>query len=120
MMEAARTSESLVNFYQATRRYNQEDSHLRTHRRENLKSQPLSIVLSSLQSGDGKKVSLSSLLEASAKGKERFNQRILFYICGSLKKYGTEANTVTLWQGGYVLLVHFEVCIPSAHSGTLC
>jgi hypothetical protein len=38
MMEAARTSETLVNFYQTTRRYNQEDSHLHTHRRENLKS----------------------------------------------------------------------------------
>jgi hypothetical protein len=38
MMEAARTSETLVNFYQITRRYNPEDSHLRIHRRENLKS----------------------------------------------------------------------------------
>jgi hypothetical protein len=38
MMEAARTSEKLVNFYQTTRPYNPEDSHLRTHRRENLKS----------------------------------------------------------------------------------
>jgi hypothetical protein len=38
MMEAARTSETLVNFYQTTRRYNPEDSHLRTHYRENLKS----------------------------------------------------------------------------------
>jgi hypothetical protein len=38
MMEAARTSETLVNFYHTTRRYNPEDSHLRTHRRENLKS----------------------------------------------------------------------------------
>jgi hypothetical protein len=38
MMEAARTSETLVNFYQTTRRYNSEDSDLRTHRRENLKS----------------------------------------------------------------------------------
>jgi hypothetical protein len=38
MMEAARTSETLVNFYQTTRRYKPEDSHLRTHRRENLKS----------------------------------------------------------------------------------
>jgi hypothetical protein len=28
----------LVNFYQTTRRYNPEDSHLHTHRRENLKS----------------------------------------------------------------------------------
>jgi hypothetical protein len=38
MMEAARTSETLVNFYQTTQRYNPKDSHLRTHRRENLKS----------------------------------------------------------------------------------
>jgi hypothetical protein len=38
MMEAARTSETLVNFYQTTRRCNPEDSHLHTHRRENLKS----------------------------------------------------------------------------------
>jgi hypothetical protein len=38
MMEAARTSETLVTFYQTTRRYNPEDSHLRTHRRENLRS----------------------------------------------------------------------------------
>jgi hypothetical protein len=37
MMEAARTSETLINFYQTTRRYNPEDSHLRIHRRENLK-----------------------------------------------------------------------------------
>jgi hypothetical protein len=40
MMEAARTSEMLVNSYQTTRRYNPEDSHLRTHRREKLKSYP--------------------------------------------------------------------------------
>jgi hypothetical protein len=38
MMEAERTSETLVNFYQTTRRYNPEDSHLRTHHCENLKS----------------------------------------------------------------------------------
>jgi hypothetical protein len=38
MMEAARTSETLVNFYQTARRYNPEDSHLHTHRRENFKS----------------------------------------------------------------------------------
>jgi hypothetical protein len=30
MMEAARTSETLVNFCQTTRRYNPEDSHLLT------------------------------------------------------------------------------------------
>jgi hypothetical protein len=28
MMEAARSSETLVNFYQTTRRYNPEDSHI--------------------------------------------------------------------------------------------
>jgi hypothetical protein len=38
MMEAARTSEKLVNFYQTTRCYNPEDSNLHTHRRENFKS----------------------------------------------------------------------------------
>jgi hypothetical protein len=38
MTEAARTSETMVNFYQTTRRYNPEDSHLRNHRLENLKS----------------------------------------------------------------------------------
>jgi hypothetical protein len=38
MMEAATTSETLANFYKTARRYNPEDSHLRTHRRENLKS----------------------------------------------------------------------------------
>jgi hypothetical protein len=38
MMEVAVTSETLVNFYQTTRRYNPEDSHLRTHRRDNLNS----------------------------------------------------------------------------------
>jgi hypothetical protein len=36
MMEAARTSETLVNLYQTTRHYNPEDSRLRTHRRENV------------------------------------------------------------------------------------
>jgi hypothetical protein len=38
MMEAASTSETTVNFYQTTRRNNPEDSHLHTHRRENVKS----------------------------------------------------------------------------------
>jgi hypothetical protein len=38
MMEVASTSETSVNFYQTTRRYNPEDSHLNTRRRENLKS----------------------------------------------------------------------------------
>jgi hypothetical protein len=36
MMEAASTLETPVNFYQTKRRNNPEDSHLHTHRRENL------------------------------------------------------------------------------------
>jgi hypothetical protein len=43
-MEAARTSETLVNDYQTTRRCNPEDSHLRTHRRESLKSYPVNLI----------------------------------------------------------------------------
>jgi hypothetical protein len=38
MMEAASASETSVNFYQTTRRYKPEDSHLRIRRRENLNS----------------------------------------------------------------------------------
>jgi hypothetical protein len=38
MIDAARTSERSVHFYQATRRYNSEDSLLHTRLRENLKS----------------------------------------------------------------------------------
>jgi hypothetical protein len=44
MMEAARTSETLADFCQTTRRYNPEDSHLRTHHRENLKSYEVKVV----------------------------------------------------------------------------
>jgi hypothetical protein len=39
MMERASTSETSVNFYQATRRNKSEDSHLHTRCRENLKSE---------------------------------------------------------------------------------
>jgi hypothetical protein len=38
MMEAVQTSETSVNSYRSTRRYNPEDSHLRTHRCEDVKS----------------------------------------------------------------------------------
>jgi hypothetical protein len=37
MMEAASTSETSVNLYQTTWRYNPEDSYLQTSLRENLK-----------------------------------------------------------------------------------
>jgi hypothetical protein len=49
-MEAARTSETLVKFYQTTRRYNPEDSHLRTNRRENLKSYESKLVFTNYTS----------------------------------------------------------------------
>jgi hypothetical protein len=45
MMEAAKTSETLVNFYQTTRCYNPEDSNLHTHRRENLRSYRVKVDL---------------------------------------------------------------------------
>jgi hypothetical protein len=38
MMEATNTSETSVNFYQSTRRYNPEDSQLHPRLREKLKS----------------------------------------------------------------------------------
>jgi hypothetical protein len=44
MMEAARSSETSVNFYQTTRCYNPEDSHLRTNCRKNLKSYVINCI----------------------------------------------------------------------------
>jgi hypothetical protein len=49
MMEAVNTSETTVNFYQTTRRYNPEDSHLRTNRRENLKSYTVIFILAAVR-----------------------------------------------------------------------
>jgi hypothetical protein len=43
-MEAASTSDMTVNFYQTKPRNNPEDSHLHTHRSENLKTH-LTIIL---------------------------------------------------------------------------
>jgi hypothetical protein len=45
MMEAASTSETSVNFYQTTLRYNPEGSYLCTHRRENLSSVVARLIL---------------------------------------------------------------------------
>jgi hypothetical protein len=45
MMEAAGSCEMLVNFYQTTQRCNPEDSHIRTHRCENLKSYKIVLLL---------------------------------------------------------------------------
>jgi hypothetical protein len=48
-MEAASTSETFVNFYQTTRRYNPEDSHLHIRRRENLRSHNFHNILVSTE-----------------------------------------------------------------------
>jgi hypothetical protein len=48
-LEAASTSETSVNSYQTTRRYIPEDSHLHTHRRENIKSHRICACLCSFQ-----------------------------------------------------------------------
>jgi hypothetical protein len=45
LMEAVQTSETLVNLYQSTRRYNPEGSHLRAEGHENLKSQEIAFIL---------------------------------------------------------------------------
>jgi hypothetical protein len=37
-MEAVQTSETSVNSYQSTRRYNPQDNHLHSQRREDVKS----------------------------------------------------------------------------------
>jgi hypothetical protein len=44
MMEAASTTETMVNLYQTTQRNNPEDSHLHTHRCENLNLTLITIV----------------------------------------------------------------------------
>jgi hypothetical protein len=44
MMEAGSVSETSVNFYQTTRRFIPEDSHLHARRRENLKTHVLTSV----------------------------------------------------------------------------
>jgi hypothetical protein len=69
MMGAARTSETLVNVYHTTRRYNPEDSHLRTHRRENLKSYykyPVSAILQT----DTVLCSLDIIMNYAGKGRD--------------------------------------------------
>jgi hypothetical protein len=78
MMEAARTSATLVNFYQTTRCFNPEDSHLHTHRRENLKSYystgdrhilfPKSVILTSLlHESKGRALGVTKILPGGVK-----------------------------------------------------
>jgi hypothetical protein len=49
IMLAARSSETLVNFYQTTRYYITEDSHLRTNGRDNLKSYLVLVIFDAEQ-----------------------------------------------------------------------
>jgi uncharacterized protein YcgI (DUF1989 family) len=49
MMEAVQTSETSVNSQQSTLRYNPEDSHLHSHRHENLKSYLMTYFLRQAQ-----------------------------------------------------------------------
>jgi hypothetical protein len=51
-MEAARTSETLVNIHLRTRQYIPEDSDLHTRRRENLKSHTGNILSVALRSSE--------------------------------------------------------------------
>jgi hypothetical protein len=49
MMEAARTSETLVDIQPTTRQYIPEDSELHTRRRENMKSHKMLRILASFE-----------------------------------------------------------------------
>jgi hypothetical protein len=67
MMGAVQTTETSVNSYQSTRRYNPEDSRLHTHRRENLKSYSVSHFLKDilLNKDKGKIWQLATLITSS-------------------------------------------------------
>jgi hypothetical protein len=52
MMKAVWTSETVVNLHQSIRSYNLEDSNLRTHRRENLKSHNANKLRLSVKKGN--------------------------------------------------------------------
>jgi hypothetical protein len=49
MMEAARTSETLVNFYQTTRHYNPEDSHPHVNKRSHSEKEILFLSIKGCQ-----------------------------------------------------------------------
>jgi cephalosporin hydroxylase len=61
MTEAANTFETPANFYHITQRYNPEDSHFHTRRRENLKSYLIGDKCSQCVRNDG----------ISSRGRER-------------------------------------------------
>jgi hypothetical protein len=56
-------------------------------------------------------MSLSSLLEASVKGKGSFTQSICLHMYVLASKHSrTEVNEVRLWHVGWALLTGFETC----------
>jgi hypothetical protein len=77
MIEAARTSETLVNFYQTTRRYNPEDSHLRTHRREIHNFYSRSLKVSDQAAQQMGPVSSSSLFYLKTQAESRFRNFVV-------------------------------------------
>jgi hypothetical protein len=81
-MEATRTSETLVNFYQTTRCYNPEDSNLHTHRRENLKSYSDSSIYETKRISFLKVHAYEKIRQYLARGNLIFNLFIslLFYL----------------------------------------
>jgi hypothetical protein len=79
MIEAVRTSETLVNLHQFTQHYNPEDSHLRTHSCENLKCYYVTEVV--------EQVLLNKL-----KNKQSLEQKYMNFLC----KYPKTADSVLL------------------------
>jgi hypothetical protein len=74
LMEAVSTSETSVNFYEAKRLNNPEDSHLHTRRREILKPQLLSLISNSTTARIFKKV-LYNHLESGSKFPDKDSNR---------------------------------------------
>jgi hypothetical protein len=95
MMEASRPSETLVNVYQITRRYNPDDSHLRTHRGENLKSYwlTLRLVAGSCEHNNE--------LSDAITGAENLNQLRNYQL---LKEY----STLLIYLVMYLFLMYFQ------------
>jgi hypothetical protein len=75
MTEAASISETSVNFHQTTRRNNPEDSHLRTRRRENLKSHLVNLYEETTFAtfGNSKPLLIALMMEAASTSETSVN-----------------------------------------------
>jgi hypothetical protein len=105
-MEAARTSETLVNFYQTTRCYNPEDSNLHTHRRENLKSY---LYKGGLPVGTGEidEILRRELLRAAGRGRQSGSTRLV------LKDSLHSIRPFRIRMSGFMLLGRSSVTVAS-------